>query len=201
MLVNTPVQRLEDNVKRYGNSLVIVEAARAQDQRDGVSHTVVLTVLPSSTSSTLTEQSNSEAVSLCMPGYSALTRGTQVRAPMAEYSRLKRYSQDQVQSAARYVAYGKPFSGYLSFAIMHLGVSFTSPLDPVDRRSRRSFCCSWRSAQQSREVIAASAESRPAVFLQTTEPSRRQHQHTFAKRVSCRVSAVISASFSVPVDF
>ena len=44
--------------------------------------------------------------------------------------------QDQERCAAWYMAYGTPFSHYLSFVIIQLGVSYKTLPDPMVRRSQ-----------------------------------------------------------------
>ena len=54
---------------------------------------------------------------------------------LGDLSDSKLRCQDQERSAAWYMAYGTPFSDYLSFVIIHLGVSSETLPDPVVRRS------------------------------------------------------------------
>ena len=52
---------------------------------------------------------------------------------LGDLSDSKLRYQDQERSAAWYMAYGTPFSDYLSFVIIHLGVSYKTLPDPVVR--------------------------------------------------------------------
>ena len=59
---------------------------------------------------------------------------------LGDLSDSKRRCQDQERCAALYMACGTPFSDYLGFVIIHLGVSYKTGLP---RGEVRVQCCTW----------------------------------------------------------